>query len=303
LDEAEASAVRSEQGGSAEEKRTRADYLIRHSALDLRISLSQSKLLLLHEETIPDRVAELRDSIQHDGVVKDPIIVDTDSYVVLDGMHRVAALRELSCLRVPVCAVDYLNPSIKVGVWYRTLTGRVSCAQFDAALSSSGIKVKRFSPDMKTVTENPSLAALFAGGESLLLESNGARAYEVLKTAERCARVLRLAVAFETEQDAIERLINGKTDAVITLPKIDKASIRAAGMTGRLLPHKVTRHIIPARPLRVNIPVSTLADETMTLREANEQFVARLRARRMIQKPAGTVIEGRRYEEETYIFS
>jgi len=218
-------------------------------------------------------------------------------------MHRVAALRELSCLRVPVCAVDYLNPSIKVGAWYRTLTGRVSPAQFEAALSSSGIKVERFSPDLRTMTENSSLAALFAGGESLLLENSGRRAYEVLKIAERCARELRLTVAFETEQDAIKRLVNGKIDAIITLPKIDKASIRAAGITGRLLPHKVTRHIIPARPLRVNIPVSTLTDETITLREANEQFVARLRTRGMIHKPAGSVIEGRRYEEETYIFN
>ena len=302
MDEAEASAVRNEPGGSTEESNP-TDFLIRHSALDLRICLSQSELLLLHEETIPDRVAELRDSIQRDGVVKDPIIVDADSCVVLDGMHRVVALRELCCLRMPVCVVDYLNPSIKVGVWYRTLTGRVTSAQFETALLSSGIKVERFSPDMTTMTENSSLAALFAGGESLLLESSGTRAYEVLKIAERCARELRLTVAFETEQDAIKKLMNGMTDAIITLPKIDKASIRTAGLTGRLLPHKVTRHIIPARPLMVNIPVSTLTDETTTLREANEHFVARLRTRGMIQKPAGTVIEGRRYEEETYIFN
>ena len=280
-----------------------AEFLIRHDKVDLGIYLSPCKMLFIHEETIPDRVAELKDSLIRDGVVKDPVVVDAGSCVVLDGMHRVAALKELRCFSIPVCAVDYLNPNIRVGVWYRTLSGRLSTSQFEAALSSSGLRFERVSFDVTSAMENPHLATIFANGESLRLKGDGWQVYEVLKTAERCARRLALTVTFETERDALEMLVNKKIDAIITLPKIDKASVREAGLTGRLLPHKVTRHVIPARPLGVNVPLQALTDANIPLEEANRQFIANLQTRKITRRPSGSVIGDRRYEEETFIFN
>jgi hypothetical protein len=280
-----------------------SEFLIKHDKVDLGIYLSPSSMLHLHEETIADRVAELKDSFLHDKVAKDPVIIDADSRVVLDGMHRVAAMREMGCLCVPVCAVDYLNPSIKVGVWYRTLSGRLSPSQFEGALSSSGLKFEESLFKMTSVIENPNLATIFANGECIGIEGNGLQAFELLKTTERCARQLGFTVMFETERDALEKLVNKKVDAVITLPKIDKACVREAGLTGRLLPHKVTRHVIPARPLGVDVPLRVLTDADVPLEEANRQFVASLQARKITRRPPGTVIEDRRYEEETFIFS
>jgi hypothetical protein len=134
------------------------------------------------------------------------------------------------------------------------------------------------------------------------MDDIGWQAYEILKVAERCVRELGFSVGFETESDALERLISRKIDAIITLPKIDKALVREAGLSGRLLPHKVTRHIIPARPLRVNASLKMLTAKDTTLKETNEKFVSSLQTRRVTQRPSGTVIEGRRYEEETFIF-
>jgi hypothetical protein len=280
-----------------------SEFLIRHDKVDLGIYLSPSSMLHIHEETIAERVAELRDSFLHDKVVKDPVIIDADSRVVLDGMHRVAAMREVGCLCAPVCAVDYFNPSIKVGVWYRTLSGRLGPGQLEDALSSSGLKFEESLFKMRSVLENPNLATIFANGEYLGIKGNGLQTFELLKTTERCARQLGFTVMFETERDALEKLVNNKVDAVITLPKIDKTCVREAGLTGRLLPHKVTRHVIPARPLGVDVPLRTLTDTNVPLEEANRQFVASLRTRKITRRPPGTVIEDRRYEEETFIFS
>jgi len=277
--------------------------LIKHEKVDLRICLWPSESLLLHEETIPDRIAELKNSFLHDGVVKDPVIVDADSSVVLDGMHRVAALRELRCLRIPVCAVDYLNPSITVGVWYRAFSGLVSPAQLEAAFASSGISMVNLSADMTSIEKGRTPAMIFASGECFRLDSQRLSAYEVLKVAEHCARDLHLGVGFETEHDAIERLMNRKADAIMTLPSIDKATVREAGLSGRLLPHKATRHVIPARPLGVNTPLGTLIDDALLLQKANQMFVADLQLRGIVRNPSGAVIEGRRYEEETFIFN
>ncbi len=278
------------------------EYLIKHEKLDLRIRLHPSDSLLLHEETIPYRVAELKESFKRDTVVKDPIIVDDGSSVVLDGMHRVAALRELGCMCVPVCAVDYSDPSIKVAVWYRALIGSVSPDQFQAALSSLGIKIERYLVDKEGIKKTVPPSTLFASGECLRLSSCDLGSYQIVKTTEGHARDLGLTIVFETEHDALEKLLNTKVDAIITVPSIDKKSVREAGLMGRLYPHKLTRHIIPARPLGVNTPLATLIDEKTTLKEKNQRFVANLQARGIVRNTAGAIIEGRRYEEETFIF-
>ena len=280
-----------------------SEFMIRHEKLDLHIYLSSMNNLFLHEETIPDRVAELKREFLSDEVVKDPVIVDTNSCVVLDGMHRVAALRELDCTCLPVCAVDYLSPSIKVGAWYRSISGTLSPEQVKVVLSASDIRFQGFSFDISSIMENPVLAMLFTNRECLKLKSNDLEVFETLKVAEQCLGQLGLTVKFETESDALRNLVNEKTGAIMTIPRIDKASVRRAGLTGRLLPHKVTRHVIPARPLGVNVPLKTLTGRKTPLTESNQRFVSSLQTRGITRRPSGTIIEGRRYEEETFIFN
>ena len=284
-------------------KQDPSEFVIRHEKLDLHICLSSLDKLLLHEETIPDRVSELKREFLRDEMVKDPVVIDTESCVVLDGMHRVAALRELNCVCIPVCAVDYQNPSIRVGAWYRAMSGAPSPDEVKAAFLASGLEFVTFSFDKTSIIENPPLAILFVNGECLKLKSEDLQVFDTLRSAEQCARRLGLSVRFETERDALENLVNKKTEAIMTLPKIDKTSVREAGLTGRLLPHKVTRHIIPARPLGVDVPMKTLTEESTPLQESNARFVSSLQTRGMNRKPGGAIIGGRRYEEETFIFN
>ena len=258
--------------------------------------------LFLHEETIPERVTELKREFFRDQMVNDPIVIDADSSVVLDGMHRVVALRELKCTCVPVCAVDYLNPSIKVCAWYRTMFGKPSPSEVKSSLFASGLSADMFSLDVARIYEDPTLAILFRSGECYRITSTGQGVFEALRIAEQCVRSLGFTIKFETENDALQILAGNRTEAIMTLPKIDKKSVRTAGLTGRLLPHKVTRHIIPARPLGVNVPLSMLADQGAKLLETNRSFVSSLQERGMTRRLSGT-IGGRRYEEETFIFS
>jgi len=279
------------------------EFIIKHEKLDLRIYLSSLEKLLSHEETIPDEVATLEREFLRDQVVRDPIVIDANTYVVLDGMHRVAAMKELNCICVPVCAVDYRNPSIKVGTWYRAMYGESSPGQIRSKLSESRLTLDSFSFDMTRFMENPILAILFANGECFKLMSRGPKDFDVLRIAEQCVRELGLVVKFETEHDAFQALVDKRTKAVMTLPRIEKASIREAGLTGQLLPYKVTRHIVPARPLGVNVPLKTLTDQTTQIEESNRRFIADLQARTITHRSSGANIGGRRYEEETFIFN
>jgi ParB-like chromosome segregation protein Spo0J len=67
-----------------------------------------------HEEIRPDYLEELKNQIISDGILKMPIAVDKKTYVILDGHHRLQALRKIGCSKIPVILVDYHSPNIKV---------------------------------------------------------------------------------------------------------------------------------------------------------------------------------------------
>jgi hypothetical protein len=55
--------------------------------------------------------------IEVDGILKRSIAVDENSNVVLDGHHRLRALKELGYTKIPVKFVDYNLPEIIVHAW------------------------------------------------------------------------------------------------------------------------------------------------------------------------------------------
>lgn len=70
-----------------------------------------------HEETRPDYLKELKSQIKSDGILKRAIAVDRNTYVILDGHHRLQALKELGYTKIPVILIDYQAPNIKVFTW------------------------------------------------------------------------------------------------------------------------------------------------------------------------------------------
>ena len=75
-----------------------------------------------HERTFGRRVECLVKDIKTEGSIKQPIIVDKHSLMVLDGHHRVAALRRLGAARVPAYLLDYQDPRIRVYLRRKYLT-------------------------------------------------------------------------------------------------------------------------------------------------------------------------------------
>lgn len=73
--------------------------------------------LRCHERVQPDLLAQMREEIRRDGVLKRPILVADRDWVILDGHHRYEALRELGCRRIPAYVVDYRSDVVHVGVW------------------------------------------------------------------------------------------------------------------------------------------------------------------------------------------
>lgn len=70
-----------------------------------------------HEAIIEEHLEEIKAWLLKEGVQIDPIIVATDYMIILDGHHRVRALKELGYSKVLAYLVDYHDEEIEVRSW------------------------------------------------------------------------------------------------------------------------------------------------------------------------------------------
>jgi hypothetical protein len=84
---------------------------------DTSIQLVEIDKLKHHEMVDPNHLEKLREEIKSDGILKVAIVVDEERNIILDGHHRVVALKELGCAKIPAVLVDYNSPNIEVQSW------------------------------------------------------------------------------------------------------------------------------------------------------------------------------------------
>ena len=79
-----------------------------------RIKIIPVEKCLIHEGTVQEWVDQIAATIKNDGILKNPIIVTAHEsyYVVLDGMHRFAAIEQLELPDILVCEVDYFSQGV-----------------------------------------------------------------------------------------------------------------------------------------------------------------------------------------------
>lgn len=82
--------------------------------VEARFALVPVSELKTHEDSEPERVRRVIKQIKSTGMVKKAIVVDAGSKVVLDGVHRLSALKALGAVRVPAWLVDYSDEDIVV---------------------------------------------------------------------------------------------------------------------------------------------------------------------------------------------
>lgn len=258
-----------------------------------------------HEETVDSAAASLTSAILAEGIVRDPIIVDRDEYVILDGMHRFNSLKILKCRFAPCCLVDYDSPEIKVSSWFRTSI--VQDAEFAAEkllietqLEFSKRKIKldesNCNPQVVIMTDNDTQFSLPSISDPI---ERGRIAVRLEKALIRKG----ISVEYASETVALQSLKSSNVNVVILLPNFTKSQIREFAKRHLLLPHKTTRHVMPSRPLRLDIPLPFLMSKGVSQTEADKRLLKLLNKRRVDRKAPGSIVDGRRYEEELLVFT
>jgi hypothetical protein len=268
--------------------------------LNFKIALLELTVLKPHEEVIASLVRKLSNEMESEGEVKDPLIIDEKDHVILDGMHRFNSFKSLKCRFAPCCLLDYDNPEIKVESWYRVFGIQESEKFVEQLLGELAVNYRQSKDSID--------------GSEIILASEGTRYVPTQPTddvqAARRAVELEKAtvlkgykVEYQPSIIAIQRWKSGNAGFVIPLPTFTKSRIRELGEKKILLPHKSTCHVIPSRPLRVDVPLSLLKNEKITPAEANVQLAELLSSRKVDRKPPGSIVDGRRYEEELLVFT
>ncbi len=94
------------------------------SVHDIPIKFLENKTFLVpveilkpHEQIIPSHLCEIIESITTYQSFNQPIIVDARTLTVLDGHHRLEAVKALGLNYIPALFVDYAKDYVRVTTW------------------------------------------------------------------------------------------------------------------------------------------------------------------------------------------
>jgi len=259
--------------------------------------------LLLHEQHDPQRSGPLLQRLRADAVLKNPTIVAAipgeQRYVVLDGAHRVTALREMAIAHVAVQLVDYEDPELILDTWHHLVKG-VSVDDFKSMLQAvPGVRVEAADAvhARAQLARREILAFVeYPDGEVRTVQASGDLHQRTLRLNEIVDLYKVRGRIFRANTDHLPSLLPIYDDvaALVVFPRFAPAEIIDLARIGACLPAGITRHLIPRRALRINLPLALLGSDA-SLPEKNAWL-----ADWMKQKVASKA--ARYYAESTFLF-
>lgn len=211
---------------------------------------------------------------------------DTGCHIVIDGMHRFAAFQRLEIPDIVAYEIDYEDPTILLEGWdalvFRPFAPRSflqrlfptpkgfdvhmvpSIATAQTMLDQRGALIAAVDQQHRcwivTTRRRPSVDALVRASEDV----------------DRGIDAAGLRPVYVADSLALGDFRKTRATGLIIRPHYTKQEIIARTLGRRLFPRKSTRHLIPGRPLRLDVPL-TLLQTTISLRGKNQFLDAHLR--------------------------
>jgi L-serine kinase (ADP) len=287
-------------------------YCIKTKKLKLELEIVPVATLLRHEQILPQKASTLTYEFKNLAHLQNPVIVD-ENYVVLDGNHRTHVFKALNFRYIPVCKIDYLNDNTKLRCWFRHLGRIPNIDTISKAFESCGCRIHPVQD--KAALVNAMQANLAACGIQWMdrflfiefpacLSQDGVAAYDLLQKIQEQLLSMEISLDYIPCNAVHTRKFCQQLDtnqAVLWTPRLTKKMVIACARQKKVFAPKTTRHVIPARPLNVNVPGFWLK-ENISLEEINQRFEAFLEKKQMRPFGPGQVIDGRYYEEELFVF-
>lgn len=260
--------------------------------------------LIPHEQHDQHRSGPLARRLREQSVLRNPPIVtplppDDERFVVLDGANRATAAREAGLPHIVVQVVRYEDPDLRLTTWHHALSG-LPTPEFERALG--GVEgLACLETDLRharAVLARREAIAFVALGQGAITLHGGRDLHErnavlnrVVDTYRTHARLYRVA----SDSLSMARSEHADVTALVVFPHFEPDEVLELATSGARLPAGITRHLIPRRALRLNIPLERLADASQSLTAKNQWLESWLRDR-VHQRQV------RFYQESTVLF-
>lgn len=227
--------------------------------------------LKAHEETIPFNFQHLREAMLNMGRLVDPIIIDKEHSIVIDGNHRRAVLESIKCPNAACQIVDYKSDEIGIGSW------------FPVSQTIKPTEINGFLPE--AVDFDSGVAALgrmegtflyvkkHNGGKECYLYNSNERSVEGVISQQRkfLSAIDKRDVQYVADDKVDEYLERGFTAFYRRI--YTKDEIIAEALAGRCMPPKSTRHTIPERIIRLNLHLGWLAENPDVCKQMMDEML------------------------------
>ncbi|MFQ6058359.1 MAG: ParB N-terminal domain-containing protein [Anaerolineae bacterium] len=232
--------------------------------------------LILHEDCDPRRVERLVERLRHDGCLKNPPVVapieGTDQYVVLDGANRTSALQAMGVPHALVQVVDYHSPQVELCTWYHLVAGMPKEEFLRAVEAIPGLHLEVSSlEEARLALDVGQAAAYIVCADAVYQVRNSHLFLDDLGLLNQLVACYRgRATIYRASNDLFEKQVPYYKDviALVAFPRYTPEQIVELARNGGKVPSGITRHIIPHRALRVNIPL-TMLEGAQSLEEKN----------------------------------
>lgn len=287
-------------------------FSIEIQKLKLSLEIVPVASLFSHEEVIKQSANKLILEFKNLASLQNPIIVE-ENHVILDGNHRAYAFRALNFKFIPVCKIDYFNRRTKLRYWFRLLDNLENIDLVQNTIGSLGGTLHP-QPDLGTLKKELEKNCLACGiqfrNQYTLVDfpeteaCDAVGAYNLIQKiqdelSDRDVTLSYIPCNTAQQEKFCARL---KPDQVVLwTPRITKQMVVDTAKMKMVFAPKTTRHVIPVRPLNVNVPGQWFR-ENLTMEEINRRFSALLKEKRMKRFSPGMVLDGRYYEEELIVF-
>ncbi len=268
--------------------------------------------LLQHEETISGPSSKLTLALKNQAHLHNPIIIDENN-VVLDGNHRASVFKALKLKHIAACRINYFHKKTKLRYWYRHLknTPRLNLIKGVVAELKGDWQEVAGRDSLQKVLEENCLCCGVQRGDLFAsvrfhddLVKDAVSAYGIFNQIQEKlvgeGSMLEY-IPCNYVHDAVFCAGLDQNEVVLWSPRITKKMVIDAAKEQKLFTPKATRHLIPARPLNVDVPTEWFK-ENISLEEINERFSAHLERKKIQHLGPGQIVHGRYYEEELFVF-
>jgi hypothetical protein len=274
-------------------------YSIAGGRIPILITLKKTSDIKPHEETVAEDLKKLVNALRENPVLRHPIIADLTTGIVLDGTHRLAAVKQLKCKFIPSALVDYMDPQVTIERWFRQLSGatirklesdfrRLNSMEVSHYECEDGLSQRRWYATVETRRSCLAFPVRSHDPYEMVRDSHG---------IEMAARKGGVKIAYQDNKD----METGDPDTlVMSTIRIEKKEVVETVKKGKLFPPKSTRHLVPSRPLGGGVPLDWLQGSDFL--EAQTQYQEFIQSRKVKRLPEGSRVGSRRYLEEVFLF-